>query len=387
MKALHVRSTRVASDTDSSRTGRAAVALRSPRAEERDALLRWLDSGLRAGRAGRLEAEYPTALDPGRLDDHVLAVAGGRPASHALAHLAEARVGPRRVRTGMIGLVYTDPSQRGRGLARACIEAALERLAARGAQLALLWSDLDGFYTRLGFRRAGIERLHLVDRTALRRARARLGGRFTVRPPAASDWPALEALYGAKTSGIVRPSGALARLAAAPECRIAVAERSGRPVAYAAVGRGDDLRGVVHEWAGDPAGVLACLEPLMAGAERVGFLSGPAVEAPVPALRAAGAEPHTRPLGWMRILDPQGLWRALAAGVPELEHAELAYKYGRLALHAGARSAPLEEGDALALLFGPCPPAGALAPLDPATARALSRAAPWPLFLWGFDSV
>ena len=51
-----------------------------------------------------------------------------------------------------IGAVFTSPASRGRGAARELIERLLERAAADGADLALLFSEIGpDYYARLGF--------------------------------------------------------------------------------------------------------------------------------------------------------------------------------------------------------------------------------------------
>src|SRR5690606_10398019 len=138
-----------------------------------------------------------------------------------------------------------------------------------------------------------------------------------VGPARRDDWPALEALQAAHPARIERPRGALARLADMPGCTTRVARRAGRPVAFACAGRGFDLRGVVHEWGGDPEGVLACREALArAGATR--WHAGP-VDAPAAArLRAAGSAPQVDDLALVHLPDPPALWDALVADDPRL---------------------------------------------------------------------
>jgi GNAT superfamily N-acetyltransferase len=58
----------------------------------------------------------------------------------------------RPVRVAGIGAVFTTPAARGRGAARELIDRLLERAAADGAELALLFSEIGpGYYARLGF--------------------------------------------------------------------------------------------------------------------------------------------------------------------------------------------------------------------------------------------
>src|SRR5690606_10380809 len=103
-------------------------------------------------------AEHPLALAPERIGDSVVARCSGRLAAHALGRLVSARLpGRDELPGGLVGLVYTEPAFRGRGLARACVAAAMERLAADGALAVVLWTELDALYAPLGFRRAGRE--------------------------------------------------------------------------------------------------------------------------------------------------------------------------------------------------------------------------------------
>lgn len=358
--------------------------VRAPEPAELDALLGWLDRGLRDGRRGRLRAEYPTALDPARRMDHHVVWSREGPLAHALARRIDLVGAGRTVAAGLIGLVYTDPDARGRGLARACVEASLETLRARGARLVLLWSDLDGFYTRLGFQRAGFEWCYRVDAAVCVRARRALPGGFAVNPAEAEDWPWLEALYACKPVRAARAEGELARLAAAPACAVVVARRAGRPCAYAACGRGDDLQGVIHEWAGEPAGVLACIEALLRGRREIGWMVGPVDEAPAPTLRRAGAARLAGDFAWVRLLDAERLFQELADPKPDPQAPRLRPWGGDFVLECGDERAWMSHAEAVAFLLGP---RRSLIELPRRADVCMSRRLPWPMFLWGFDSV
>ena len=104
-------------------TGRDKIAFEigSVRNTERAGLLRWLNHGLRGGRAARLEEEFGPVLFDGAVTDqctrHVLVRDGETPASHCLVRSIEVAALDRRIDLGMIGMVYTDPAYRGRGAA------------------------------------------------------------------------------------------------------------------------------------------------------------------------------------------------------------------------------------------------------------------------------
>ena len=356
---------------------------RTPTPQEWPALCDWLDDGLRRGERGRLRAEYPLSMNVGPGAHRVITL-GEVPAAHAMFHTVQVASRGSALPVALIGNVYTDPAQRGRGLASACVEACARAAAAGGSPLALLWSDAHDFYRRLGFEPAGCEQYTDLDTAGLARARAGGAPELEVGAPAEGDWPALEALYAAKPQHVRRRPGQLARLAAAPACRLAVARRADRPLAYAAAGRGDDLQGAVHEWAGSSDGVLACLEHLHREAGARLLLSGPVLEDPVDRLRRAGAAVRNGCLALARILDASALWSTIAP--PECD-VSLHGAGSGVRLRAAGESHEIGHVEALDLLFGPDSKADAEpAHTLPARARRAAQL-PWPLYLWGFDSI
>lgn len=364
------------------------------RAEEREALLAWLNHGLRNTREQRLEAEFPTALFSRNLahdlDKHILVRSNGRFASHALVHTIPVEAVGQRIELGMIGMVYTDPAFRGRGAARIAIEQAIEQMRERGTALAILWSDLDSFYQRLGFDRAGVENFYLLDSERCRSARATGLDAMDVRRATPTDWQSLERLYAAKPSRHLRAAGDLERLAAAPDCETLVAVRAGVPIAYAAMGRGDDLTGVVHDWAGDPAGLVACLNQFTQSQNEITLLEGPVHEAATRPLRVAGARPHPGSLGLMRILDAERLWTTVSGGEAALATMRLTADTSADNVYTFStpqREFTLNHQSALTLLFGPSLPRSLRLGLEPVELEVLRRRFPWPIFLWGFDSI
>lgn len=363
----------------------------SIRPDARPALLAWLNRGLRKNRKRRLEAEFPSALfsrDPASdLQKHVVVRCGGRLASHVLVHTIPVEALGLQIELGMIGMVYTDPDFRGRGAASLALDQALAQLKERGIPLAILWSDLDAFYNRLGFDRAGVENFYLLSSAQCQLASRSDCDRVTVRPVAETDWQDLEHLYAGKPSRHLRPAGELARLAAAPDCETLVAIQGGVLTAYASMGRGDDLTGVVHEWAGDGDGLVACLLRFTQTRDEVTLLEGPVHEAATRPLRITGTRPHPGTLGLMQILDVEKLWSALSIGCESLSEIRLTADSGFYVFETPGRSFKLSHSDALSLLVGPSVPRALQLGLEPELRDALGTRFPWPLFLWGFDSI
>ncbi len=362
----------------------------------------WLDDGLREGLRGRLGAEYPRA-DGGRLQ-RVLIEQSGRLLSHAMVEHGMVMAGDRRIPFSQIGLVYTDPVARGEGLGSRCVRRCIELARERGSRLVLLWSDRVDFYARMGFAPGGIEHLCKIDEAVCERAlSAAAKGGFEVRRPGGADWDRMEQLYRAKPVHVARPEGQLATAAQIPECEIRVACEGERVIAYAAMGRGNDFPGVVHEWAGNGPAVIACTRelvrqrlasPVSTSGQPAGpyFLtSGSYEEAPY-LLRAAGARVIKRSFALIRILEPEALWRTLRAGSPRLERTELCPDSPGASTSYVLRDGPttrhpLDQPMLLDLAFGTGREICAIESADPELATALRAHFPHPLFVWGFDSI
>ena len=357
---------------------------------EHPVLMKWLNHGLRAGKLRQLESEFPHLMNSENLRNHVVMRRDGQFAAHCLIQIASVTAGDRDLDVGMIGMVYTDPAFRGRGLASACLEKGLSKIEKSKASLALLWSDLDRFYGRLGFDRAGIERFYLIDRALCSRALRAASPIDRVRPARTSDWPHLEALHASKTPHCRRPSGFLAQLSESPDCRFLVAELNGIPVAYAAMGRGDDLARTVHEWAGTSDGLIACLSILLDSDEEITLLEGPVKESATRGLRGAGAASGRGSLGLLKILDIETIWSSVcgrARGLSGMRLSEHPSAPGTFLFSTPSQEIDLSHRSALSFLFGPSMPRSLLVALSIEERERLRTYLPYPLFMWGFDSI
>lgn len=225
---------------------------------EREARARALIA--RVMREGRpFEAECPLVfggLLDGEPPGRVVSLADGGQVLSACAMLARDAVTPVGVhRVGLIGWVVTDPAARGRGLASKVLDAAERALAADGCELVLLWADDPEFYRRRGYTEIGAE----LDVELLPEVLDRFPNWAATRPldPARDAESTLE-LLAAMPAHLRRTTAEHRALLGVPGMRAEVAlDEDGRVVAYACEGRGEDLVGVVHEWAGDPRAVLA----------------------------------------------------------------------------------------------------------------------------------
>jgi predicted N-acetyltransferase YhbS len=220
-----------------------------PKTEEefaaRDSLLQ---ASLReASAAYGIAAEYPLVL--GR--------AGARfswcgfEGSRVVAHI---NLWPREMsgrRLGLVGNVATDPEFRGRGLMHTMFKEIRIAAQEQGLTGLLLWSDLQEFYQKLGFRSCGHERRYLFQAADLGRRGPEVP--VSLAPPAAAGQ--MLPLRHKLALTLSRSVAEMAALLAIPDTHAFLFHRG-----YAVEGRGADLRGVVHEWgAASPEELLGAL--------------------------------------------------------------------------------------------------------------------------------
>lgn len=322
---------------------------RHPTPKELPGLLRWLNDGLRRGEDKRLEREFPDVLAPADCERHYVVDCGGRLVAHALAAPRTAVMKGRRLLVGVISLVYCDPDFRNRGYAKRAIRGAEEGLRERGLSLALLWSDLDVFYSALGYQRIGAEWFFAFPSDALLQRQDT--PHFLVGPPEPEEWSALETLYARHESRCERNAGDLQRLAAAPGSALRVARRNNVAVGYSACGRGDDFPSIVHEWAGPPDAVVATLTAQARGRESLGVLCPPHQSAHARAFATLGGQRLKNSFAWMKLLDTETF---------------------RKSVEFPAESGAVAGEDLLRCAF---------------ETTSADRPAPLPLYLWGFDSL
>ena len=205
---------------------------------------------------GPIAAEYPLVFDerfPGRLvaieDDEngVLSTCAVLPRELVLPDA--------RFRIGLIGSVVTHADHRGRGLSQEVLASAERSIAEAGGVFSLLWADEPEFYAKRGYVPIGTELDYVVGREAAHLLPDPTGMR-EARP---EDSPRMHELYETHDVRVVRTPDETAALLAGPGIETLVRQRDGVVVAYSCVGRGEDLRDVVHEWAGSAEDALALL--------------------------------------------------------------------------------------------------------------------------------
>lgn len=339
-----------------------------------------------------LAQEYPLVFDPA-FDGRILALEENGHVRSACALLVRDFLGGKaRTRVGLIGSVSTDPDWRGCGWGTRLLAHARNELALQGCALALLWADDAAFYRTRGFCEVGAELDFLIEPERL----ASLPVRSGIRAVAGDDHHRLHRLYSRHPERVDRKLEETRALLASPGMQTLVLEERGDVAAYACLGRGADLQGVVHEWAGAPDHVLALLRAHHERARARGVAGALVLMAPLcsvslrEALANLGISANVGLLGLARIADWAAAAELLIQAAEGTARVSMEEPRGGsvawLEVAGPAGSAVLGEAELLAML---APARGVTGVLEEIRARTGARfpGLPLGLFAWGLDSI
>jgi len=364
------------------------------------------NSVFRAKGGGDMGAQFPLLFHPDRLEQvRIFADNAGRPVSMVGMAVDDVSLLGCPVRMACIGSVCTAEPARGRGLAGALVDDAIER-AAREGVLVILVSGHRSLYLRRGWTSAGrFLRYHLPPESLA-------GGEgVEISEVAPEDCEEALSLHEREPVHFQRTPD---DYAAQVRCgwtinrpgRTYLVRRSGRAVAVASANRAgprDREEGPVlgiAEMAGSRAAILGALEAIRSDfcpdAARVVIDAYPGDRDLADACRQRGARAEVvAHVGAVKVLDPARLWQALLPALrerigPAADRIRVHTEGDRLAIATltfemdGQRIPLTGNRRAVTALFDApeeAPPPNAAGPL----AEALARALPLPLPLYGLN--
>lgn len=210
--------------------------------------------------------------------------------------------GPNSLCVAIIGAVATREDQRGKGLATQVVSLGLQWAQERGAALVLLWGSEHRLYEKLGFDLCGIQ--HRIPLSQL-----------VLNPQV----QAIEDVKQGWTSSLYyvirqRASGLALRLQdrvwyeAHKNVQWYWSGSEEHPTAYAAVGRGIDLKDVVHEWGGERKALEGILSKVKVNHPSAVLLGSPSLfdQQGWKLLDLSGVEC----LGLVNVLNPQKAFKS-----------------------------------------------------------------------------
>lgn len=213
----------------------------------------------------------------------------------AAARFVDIRLGAVRVPISVIGCVVTAPEFQGQGLASRAVTELLVEASASGAAIAVLFGSQAGLYARLGFEYVGNQERIALDALSLPRA--------AFLPEASRGWrPELFTCLQERTGGLLLGSGDAKWISRHLNAEWFHAGARAKPDAYACVGKGIDLPGIIHEWGGRPEVLRGLLSRLREERGGLQIIGSPAH------LRAAGlqsVDSLSEPLCMAKVLRPE----------------------------------------------------------------------------------
>lgn len=358
--------------------------------EPTDSIRELVELVMRAG--APLAAEYPLVFRRGHGAAFAVLEEDGRPVSACAILPRDFVVDGAALRTGLVGSVVTHPDHRGRGLASRVLECAETELSRRGCLLAALWAEDPEYYALRGWRPWGSE----LDFVLPRELAAHLPDPAGVRLAKPADAGAIHRLHATHRRRVVRTRAETEALLSVPGMDVLVRVRDGEIAAYSCLGRGGDLKDVIHEWAGGAEDMLALVRMhldlretlheqrdlfLMAADEPEDPFLAALIEAGVPSARGV--------LGMAKVVDPRAacelIVRRHARPGVELDWQASTNHRGAFVFRNAARSVTLAPAELLELLVAPRG--------DASTAKAFAGALglepvpPLRPFAWGLDSI
>lgn len=359
---------------------------RSPMESELPRVIDFLNNRLREGAEWSIASEYPTAFASSNLHNMRIIMDDEKVLSHAVLKPLVVKSPHVIFKVGAIGSVVTEPEHRNQGLSTAIMKDCLEQAQTQQCDIAVLWTNLYDFYRRMGFELAGNEVSVVIDEPLVPASTSlRFSDESKVSPEA------IHRLYSLHTAGSVRTVEDVRKFLAIPRTKIYTAwEPDGSLAAYAIEGKGVDLGGYIHEWAGNVTKLLSLLSWVKSRREDSLTLITPRHSRNlVTRLSDHGCLINEGFLGMIKIVNFDQLAGKIkrafrAEGVQDIV---LEMRNRQLMFGVGNEIFTLtEESDICRFIFGPLD----LNELDmfSETARAkLSKVLPLPLWLWGWDSV
>lgn len=365
---------------------------RIPELSEWPSLQQFLKDTLRPEHPWSLSEEFPTAIAKDRLNNLRIIAERNKILSHAACRTSLIKTPLHFFKVGVIGSVCTAPQARGKGLAASAVNSVLTEAIRQQCELAILWTDKNGFYEKLGFTDGGQEVLLQLPQTPL---------------PLEKEWQHCDdvILEGNNVAPInllnlfnkhllrsIRTTADIQKLLKIPNSKLWTAWTPGKTQlkAYAVVGKGADFKNFAHEWGGSVSSLVGLLNHINESSENtLHLISPPDCKNLIKTLVDGGSQRRHNPLGMIKILDPHRFCQKINKGARALGVSQFQMQFHEGSYHfkvAEDSYATDLEADIVRLVFGPQKPSD-LFSFSSTALEVLNEIFPIPFWIWGWDSI
>lgn len=359
---------------------------RRPLENEQSEFIDFLSRQLRPNSSWSIAEEYPLAL--GKPNFHNIRVIrdGDQFLSAAVMKPMIIKTLAGLFKVGAVGSVVTEPSQRNKGLSHRILEECLTAAKDQGCDFAILWTDLYDFYRKLDFELAGKETSLLLAET-LPPPSQELRYECTAK----IDPNAILRLYSTHSCGVVRNAEDIRKSLKIPNAKVFSAwSKDGKLKAFAVEGKGADLTGYLHEWAGEVEDLVSLFSFAQSQYNyALTVLSPSHAENLIRTLTALGAQKFEGVLGMIKILNPISFMMKVKKYFRALGMEGVIFEYRDDHYYIGLGDEIFKtdsSSDVIRLVFGP-QKASELYPFEGEMKEIFEHTLPLPLWVWGWDSV
>jgi GNAT superfamily N-acetyltransferase len=360
--------------------------VRAPQAAELPKVVHFLDEYLRRDNDWSITREYPLAFSQRNLGNVRILEDQGEVLSHAVIKRLLIRTPVGLFNVAAIGSVVTHPQHRGKGLAQKVVADCLQQAEKQNCDFAILWTDLFDYYRKMGFELAGHEvSLVLENDPGPQDTEHKFLETLKVDPQA------LHKVYDQHSTTTLRSAQDFRSFLNIPNTRLFTSwSPDNRLLAYCVVGRGADLTGYAHEWGGGTEELLSLFKYVRHSiGQALTVITPKHCQNLIRQMEGLGATLAKGYLGMIKPVHPQHLIfkahrLARAQGIEGfvLERQEGGYLFG---YKNNLYRLPTEAAFTR-LIFGPDRIAD-LPHIDKETQEAIGKVLPFPMWVWGWDSV
>lgn len=352
---------------------------RIPSPAELPAVVDFLNRELRSAHNWSIAKEYPQVFSDSNRSNLRVIMDGEKVLAHSAINYLIIKNTMGLFKVAAIGSVVTASDCRNQGLSQKILQSCLEAAQGQGADFAILWTDLYDFYRKLDFELAGSEISAVIESPLpIKEESLRFSQGNNVDPAA------LLQLYSQHTVSSIRTLEDIRRYLTIPNTQLyTVWDETGKLRAFAVEGKGADLNGYLHEWAGDVPSLLTLINRIVKHKEKpITLIMSSTAENLLRHLKTHPILINEGYLGMIRPLNVNSIFNKVHRHARNLGISDFVLAQNEQGFELGRGEMLYQISDLKTLtkvLFGPIETSQSDSTLYPIL--------PIPMWIWGWDSV